>query len=162
MSPPIRDGSGNDIGAIRLGDGSEISEIRTGGGDVLFQSVSTEEDSWSLRDGNSNNVRCGFVLKPKTELTKIEVSLGGSGKQNYDDIFIDGSFVANASEGDTVTINQTFDAGVEYFIETDANYRYFGGGKSRSNSLFDITSSSQQTSKTNDQLWSFNGIKVFA
>jgi len=36
MSPPIRDGSGNDIGAIRLGDGSEISEVRTGAGDVLF------------------------------------------------------------------------------------------------------------------------------
>jgi len=36
MSPPIRDGSGNDIGGIRLGDGSEISEVRTGAGDVLF------------------------------------------------------------------------------------------------------------------------------
>jgi len=36
MSPPIRDGSGNSIGSIRLGDGSEISEVRTGAGDVLF------------------------------------------------------------------------------------------------------------------------------
>jgi len=36
MSPPIRDGSGNDIGSIRLGDGSEVSEVRTGAGDVLF------------------------------------------------------------------------------------------------------------------------------
>jgi len=36
MSPPIRDGSGDSIGAIRLGDGSEISEVRTGAGDVLF------------------------------------------------------------------------------------------------------------------------------
>jgi len=36
MSPPIRDGSGDSIGAIRLGDGSEIAEVRTGAGDVLF------------------------------------------------------------------------------------------------------------------------------
>jgi len=36
MSPPIRDGSGNSIGSIRLGDGSEIAEVRTGAGDVLF------------------------------------------------------------------------------------------------------------------------------
>jgi len=40
MSPPIREGSGNDIGSIRLGDGSEISEVRTGAGDVLFSSNS--------------------------------------------------------------------------------------------------------------------------
>jgi len=36
MSPPIRDGSGDSIGSIRLGDGSEIAEVRTGAGDVLF------------------------------------------------------------------------------------------------------------------------------
>jgi len=39
MSPPIRDGSGDSIGSIRLGDGSEISEVRTGAGDVLFSGV---------------------------------------------------------------------------------------------------------------------------
>jgi len=39
MSPPIRDGSGNSIGSIRLGDGSEISEVRTGAGDVLFSAT---------------------------------------------------------------------------------------------------------------------------
>jgi len=39
MSPPIRDGSGNSIGSIRLGDGSEISEVRTGAGDVLFSAA---------------------------------------------------------------------------------------------------------------------------
>jgi hypothetical protein len=63
MSPPIRDGSGNSIGAIRLGDGSEISEVRTGAGDVLFSAIpdsgisrweyeddtdtSTANDSWN-------------------------------------------------------------------------------------------------------------------
>jgi len=45
MSPPIRDGSGNDIGAIRLGDGSEISEVRTGAGDVLFSAAIPIPDS---------------------------------------------------------------------------------------------------------------------
>jgi len=44
MSPPIRDGSGNSIGSIRLGDGSEISEVRTGAEDVLF-SATTIPDS---------------------------------------------------------------------------------------------------------------------
>jgi len=39
MSPPIRDGSGNSIGSIRLGDGTEISEVRTGAGDVLFSAL---------------------------------------------------------------------------------------------------------------------------
>jgi len=39
MSPPIRDGSGSSIGAIRLGDGSEIAEVRTGAGDVLFSAI---------------------------------------------------------------------------------------------------------------------------
>jgi hypothetical protein len=36
---PIRDGSGNSIGSIRLGDGTEISEVRTGAGDVLFSAA---------------------------------------------------------------------------------------------------------------------------
>jgi len=36
MSPPIRDGSGDSIGSIRLGDGTEIAEVRTGAGDVVF------------------------------------------------------------------------------------------------------------------------------
>jgi len=39
MSTPIRDGSGDSIGSIRLGDGSEISEVRTGAGDVLFSAI---------------------------------------------------------------------------------------------------------------------------
>jgi hypothetical protein len=58
MSPPIRDGSGNSIGAIRLGDGSEISEVRTGAGDVLF-SGSAIPDSvihhWPMDEGSGSN-----------------------------------------------------------------------------------------------------------
>jgi len=49
MSPPIRDGSGNSIGSIRLGDGSEISEVRTGAGDVLF-SATTIPDASDLQN----------------------------------------------------------------------------------------------------------------
>jgi len=46
MSPPIRDGSGSEIGAIRLGDGSEIAEVRTGAGDVVFSAI---PDSGALK-----------------------------------------------------------------------------------------------------------------
>jgi len=49
MSPPIRDGSGDSIGSIRLGDGSEIAEVRTGAGDVLF-SASPIPDSALTQD----------------------------------------------------------------------------------------------------------------
>jgi len=63
MSPPIRDGSGNSIGAIRLGDGSEISEVRTGAGDVLFSAIPDsaisryefEQDFTDSIDGNDGN-----------------------------------------------------------------------------------------------------------
>jgi len=48
MSPPIRDGSGNSIGSIRLGDGSEISEVRTGAGDVLFDKIRDSEANQKL------------------------------------------------------------------------------------------------------------------
>jgi len=50
MSPPIREGSGDSIGSIRLGDGSEIAEVRTGAGDVLFSSLRVLIDSYE--DGN--------------------------------------------------------------------------------------------------------------
>jgi hypothetical protein len=58
MSPPIRDGSGNSIGSIRLGDGSEIAEVRTGAGDVLF-SASAIPDSVvdNFEDANGNPAR---------------------------------------------------------------------------------------------------------
>jgi len=54
MSPPIRDGSGNDIGSIRLGDGSEISEVRTGAGDVLFSGLG--ESTLLAHGSNDDNV----------------------------------------------------------------------------------------------------------
>jgi hypothetical protein len=48
MSPPIRDGSGNSIGSIRLGDGTEISEVRTGAGDVVFSASAIPDSVVSL------------------------------------------------------------------------------------------------------------------
>jgi len=65
MSPPIRDGSGNSIGAIRLGDGSEISEVRTDAGDVLFSAVSESTLlAYGTRDNNVyvHDVGGGFPL----------------------------------------------------------------------------------------------------
>jgi len=59
MSPPIRDGSGNDIGAIRLGDGSEISEVRTGAGDVLFTATTIPDSGvkhyYDVRELNASD-----------------------------------------------------------------------------------------------------------
>jgi len=63
MSPPIRDGSGNSIGSIRLGDGSEIAEVRTGAGDVLFSASAIPSSAvarytvkqLSLNDGDAVN-----------------------------------------------------------------------------------------------------------
>jgi len=60
MSPPIRDGSGNSIGAIRLGDGSEISEVRTGAGDVLFSANAIPDSAifaWPFDEGSGTSVR---------------------------------------------------------------------------------------------------------
>jgi len=56
MSPPIRDGSGDSIGSIRLGDGSEISEVRTGAGDVLFSGFPSDLGSTLLAYGSDDNV----------------------------------------------------------------------------------------------------------
>jgi len=55
MSPPIRDGSGNDIGSIRLGDGSEIAEVRTGAGDVLFSAIPGSVVSRPSDNSTANN-----------------------------------------------------------------------------------------------------------
>jgi len=54
MSPPIRDGSGDSIGAIRLGDGSEIAEVRTGAGDVLFSGgiPASGDYQWYINEGS--------------------------------------------------------------------------------------------------------------
>jgi len=55
MSPPIREGSGDSIGSIRLGDGSEISEVRTGAGDVLFSAIPDSVHLYTEETGNDGN-----------------------------------------------------------------------------------------------------------
>jgi len=91
MSPPIREGSGDSIGAIRLGDGSEISEVRTGAGDVLFsagppdsviaQYDATQETQTGTDILSSINDRIGsFKL---TSGTNVSVVSGINGKQVY-------------------------------------------------------------------------------
>jgi len=55
MSPPIRDGSGNSIGSIRLGDGTEISEVRTGAGDVVFSASSLPDSVVAQYDFRKEN-----------------------------------------------------------------------------------------------------------
>jgi len=65
MSPPIRDGSGNSIGSIRLGDGSEMAEVRTGAGDVLFGAITAPDpvtDFTTAGDG-------GFTISTGTPLS---------------------------------------------------------------------------------------------
>jgi len=60
MSPPIRDGSGDSIGSIRLGDGTEISEVRTGAGDVLFSASqinnSAFDHRWAFDEGSGTTL----------------------------------------------------------------------------------------------------------
>jgi len=56
MSPPIREGSGDSIGSIRLGDGSEISEVRTGAGDVVFSAIPDSGGHLFETDQNNANV----------------------------------------------------------------------------------------------------------
>jgi hypothetical protein len=96
MSPPIRDGSGNSIGAIRLGDGSEISEVRTGAGDVLF--------SAGLPDSVTNNLR----IRYKFEDTGNTSTTTDSSNNNNDGTVNSGSFVTS----NPLVGNGSFDLGV--------------------------------------------------
>jgi len=95
MSPPIREGSGNDIGAIRLGDGTEISEVRTGAGDGSFSAIpdsgvarctlddadtsgSTAEDVVNQNDGTINGVTTGVSGANQTYTTNEAYDFDGS------------------------------------------------------------------------------------
>jgi len=100
MSPPIREGSGDSIGSIRLGDGSEISEVRTGAGDVLFSSgpdaVIDQFEGGGLISDSYNGTTSQFEitqaspvlegqasLKANTNANRSIVSFPGDGLQNY-------------------------------------------------------------------------------
>jgi len=83
MSPPIRDGSGNSIGAIRLGDGSEIAEVRTGAGDVLFSAIPDSVDfRWPITDDSTttlNEVESGNSVDGTLQSGNYVSGLGTGG-----------------------------------------------------------------------------------
>jgi len=124
MSPPIRDGSGNSIGAIRLGDGTEISEVRTGAGDVLFSAgpddslVSRwefEQDVTDSVDGN-NGVLTGGTFTTDNQVGTFALSLDGS------DDFVEVPFNSNLTPSEL---------SLSVWFKTDSNTGDFDkiGGK---------------------------------
>jgi hypothetical protein len=100
MSPPIRDGSGNDIGSIRLGDGSEISEVRTGAGDVLFNAISDtgmfqspiiHYNADSLDLSNGATVSSWIDQLNSTDVTADGAPTYQSDKSGFPSVFYDGN-----------------------------------------------------------------------
>jgi len=84
MSPPIRDGSGNSIGSIRLGDGSEISEVRTGAGDVLFSGITATQIQRSVdNDSGTSSSYVGVFVDPNQSISgiKAEISANTTGME---------------------------------------------------------------------------------
>jgi len=119
MSPPIRDGSGNTIGAIRLGDGTEISEVRTGGGDVLFSAGfgSVVEDFEASRYGNqglSLSDRFGGDLgkysRQQTTVLNGSFTLEHTGTSGFQTISDTGPTL---TQGDTIRFDAQAVSGVD-------------------------------------------------
>jgi len=103
MSPPIRDGSGNSIGSIRLGDGSEISEVRTGAGDVLFSAIP-----------DSGVMRLTFDNADTSGSTAID-------SFNNNDASINGATTGVAGANDTYTTNEAYSFdGNNDFVESNS------------------------------------------
>jgi len=125
MSPPIRDGSGNSIGAIRLGDGTVISEVRTGAGDVLFSAV-------------PDSVVTQYTFEDQTDPTADTVgSNDGSliGSVGFDTsnprcnsvaADLNGGFIESASTTDISASGSTDGASVATFINADSTPVDFG------------------------------------
>ena len=131
MSPPIRDGSGNDIGAIRLGDGSEITEVRTGAGDVLFSAAVPDSVTDRPNDAGSfsQSQSRGLVLLANDDYdewaVRISRNSSGFGRMRVYDYSI-GSYVENIdisgkSGGDTQILSTSVKQGNEYGVEIDNN-----------------------------------------
>jgi len=116
MSPPIRDGSGDTIGSIRLGDGSEISEVRTGAGDVLFSGTTVIEDF----ENNLSNF--GTVTDASVQSNIVQE---GSSALGVDDGGSNPRGVAS-QPGDGLPEYPTRGARYEWFfrIDGDANFEF--------------------------------------
>jgi len=108
MSPPIRDGSGDSIGSIRLGDGSEISEVRTGAGDVLF-SGTTVIDNFNdpLYDNQSltlSDFYTGDLAQYNRQTSTVfegSAALAGDTSGGRETIVGDGNLNSTLSQGET-------------------------------------------------------------
>jgi len=142
MSPPIRDGSGNDIGAIRLGDGSEISEVRTGAGDVLFSAipdtvVSRPADNNS---GGGQSKAFGIRIQTSQEWPEIDVKISSNSVNltkaelyRVSDGFLkDDVSLSALSPGEVATFdNAGLSANTKYNIVADAQGSSFTFGFTR-------------------------------
>jgi len=100
MSPPIRDGSGSSIGAIRLGDGTEIAEVRTGAGDVLFSASTGPLLAYGSEDADVyvHDVGGGFPLNST-------LSQAGSSVRGGPSFSSDNSFIAYGSDDGNVFVH---------------------------------------------------------
>jgi hypothetical protein len=144
MSPPIRDGSGDSIGSIRLGDGSEIAEVRTGAGDVLFSATTIPdrlihqflEDNITVSDGTSgftwpDNV--GGDDMTVTGATYDESLFGGAGGVSSDGSDDRGTTSTMGSFGSNLTGTWGFCAG---FSTTDTGSNFSGVRNSSDDTQF--------------------------
>jgi len=106
MSPPIREGSGDSIGSIRLGDGSEIAEVRTGAGDVLFSAEPPDSgdlrarydaiglsksdgdpvSTWSDTTGNANDLTAGVAPAYQSGAINSEPAVRFNGADEFLDV----------------------------------------------------------------------------
>jgi len=160
MSPPIRDGSGSDIGSIRLGDGSEISEVRTGAGDVVFSGISdTVVSRPQDNDSLFRTLTLGVRIESDGDFPEIQGTLSANvanATRAYiyrvsDGQLMDDTDISSLSAGDTFTLQPGLSANVQYNFVVDAegaNYTdgFFNG------SSFPYTSS-------NGRLEIINGAK---
>jgi len=126
MSPPIRDGSGDSIGSIRLGDGSGISEVRTGAGDVLFSAIPDsvvtqyryEDDSDTTvaidSVGSNNGDITGATYSASSRCDSLAIETDGS-----DDDVISQNTVDLVASGDSDA------CGIATFVQSDGTNSRF-------------------------------------
>jgi hypothetical protein len=137
MSPPIREGSGDSIGSIRLGDGTEISEVRTGAGDVVFSAVPDSVVNWTP-DGVSSGVpkKQGVYFNTTVDWPEFSATLGdNSGGVSTAYIYeksdtsspIATKGISGVGGGGSFTIDVSLSSGKDYVLvadDNDTNYQY--------------------------------------
>jgi len=179
MSPPIRDGSGNGIGSIRLGDGSEISEVRTGAGDVLFSAITIPDSVVSRTDDDgstSNSGSFGLVINPNNDFDKFGVRIsnntsGATRLRVYEysqSSYVHSQSISGSTSGDAVAVNFPISQGEDYGVELDGSGQsytvgFYGGSGSQNYPItgtdIDIVARSQDgTQQTNNDYIGINDI----